>query len=66
VVIRFRNAKRFNIDYPYLLAMIQGSFMSRRNTIVVPGGKMMLAMELTLHPVIHNMLEAKALANAKH
>ncbi len=59
VVIRFRNAKRFNIDFPYLLAMIQGSFMSRRNTIVVPGGKMMLAMELTLHPIIHDMLDAK-------
>lgn len=35
VVIRLRGIK--NVDFPYLLAMIDGSFMSRHNTIVVPG-----------------------------
>ncbi len=59
VVIRFADPKRFNINFPYLLAMIHDSFMSRRNTIVVPGGKMMLAMEIILNPIIHDMLEAK-------
>jgi phosphoribulokinase len=37
VVIRF--AKPKGIDFQYLLNMIHGSFMSRANTIVVPGGK---------------------------
>lgn len=57
VVIRFKDPKAFNIDFPYLLSMIHDSFMSRRNTIVVPGGKMGLAMEVILTPIIHNMLE---------
>lgn len=57
VVIRFKDPKKFNIDFPYLLSMIHDSFMSRRNTIVVPGGKMGLAMEVILTPIIHKMLE---------
>jgi len=44
------------IDFPWLLNMIPHSFMSRRNTIVVPGGKMGYAMELILTPIIHDML----------
>ena len=59
VVIRFRDPKKFDTDFPYLLAMIHDSFMSRRNSIVVPGGKMTLAMELILNPIIHDMLEAR-------
>jgi len=57
VVIRFRNAGKFHVDFPYLLNMIHDSFMSRRNTIVVPGGKMGFAMELILAPLIHDLLE---------
>ena len=38
-VIRFRHPELFRVDFPYLLQMLQGSWMSRRNTIVVPGGK---------------------------
>lgn len=57
VVIRFRDPK--NVDFPYLLSMIQGSFMSRPNTIVVPGGKMGFAMEIILTPMIHELLENK-------
>jgi phosphoribulokinase len=56
VVIRFKDPAKFNTDFPYLLNMIPGSFMSRRNTIVVPGGKMGMAMELILTPIIHNMI----------
>jgi phosphoribulokinase len=54
VVIRFRGIK--NVDYPYLLAMIQGSFVSRPNTLVVPGGKMSFAMELILRPIIEQLI----------
>lgn len=50
VVIRFRDSK--NVDFPYLLSMVHNSFMSRPNTIVVPGGKMGLAIELILTPLI--------------
>ena len=57
VVIRFKDPAKFGIDFPYLLNMINGSFMSRRNTIVVPGGKMGMAMEVILTPIIHDMLE---------
>ena len=57
VVIRFRDPNKFKTDFPYLLNMIHDSFMSRRNTIVVPGGKMGLAMEILLAPVIHELIE---------
>ncbi len=57
IVIRFKDSVKFNTDFPYLLEMIPGSFMSRRNTIVVPGGKMGLSMELILTPIIHKMIE---------
>lgn len=56
IVIRFKDVNKFGTDFPYLLKMIPASFMSRRNTIVVPGGKMGLAMELILTPIIHNMI----------
>ena len=57
VVIRFRDPTKFGVDFPYLLNMINDSFMSRRNTIVVPGGKMGMAMEVILTPIIHDMIE---------
>ncbi len=59
VVIRFRDPKKFQVDFPYLLSMLDGSFMSRRNTIVVPGGKMGFAMEIVLTPLIERMMEEK-------
>lgn len=57
IVIRFKDPNKFNINFPDLLDMIQNSFMSRRNTIVVPGGKMGFAMEIILTPIIHQMIE---------
>lgn len=59
VVIRFRDPKKFDIDFPKLLAMLKDSFMSRRNSIVVPGGKMVLAMEIIFGPIIHELLERR-------
>ena len=56
IVIRFKDPVKFNINFPDLLDMIPHSFMSRRNTIVVPGGKMGMAMELILTPIIHKMI----------
>ncbi|KAB2919254.1 MAG: phosphoribulokinase [Hyphomicrobiaceae bacterium] len=57
VVIRFRNPR--GIDFPYLLAMIPGSFMSRANSIVTPGNKLDLAMQLILTPMILRLIERK-------
>jgi phosphoribulokinase len=57
VVIRFKKPDRFKIDFPYLLQMIKDSWMSRRNTIVVPGGKMGLAMELIMTPILRRIME---------
>lgn len=64
VVIRFRKPDRFDIDYPFLLQMIHGSWMSRRNTIVVPGGKMGLAMELILTPILRRLIAERDDARA--
>jgi phosphoribulokinase len=55
VVIRF--AKPKGIDFPYLTSMIKNSFMSRANSIVIPGGKMDLAMQLILTPMILQIME---------
>ncbi len=58
VVIRFKDPR--GIDFPYLQSMIQGSFMSRANSIVVPGGKMDLAMQLIFTPLVERLIsEAK-------
>jgi phosphoribulokinase len=55
VVIRFANPR--GIDFPYLTSMIKDSFMSRANSIVIPGGKLDLAMQLILTPMILQLME---------
>ncbi|WP_054309556.1 phosphoribulokinase [Mesorhizobium sp. 1M-11] len=57
LVIRFANPR--GIDFPYLLSMIHNSFMSRANSIVVPGNKLDLAMQLILTPLILQLIERK-------
>ncbi|MCL6707908.1 phosphoribulokinase [Pseudomonas sp. R2.Fl] len=57
LVIRF--ARPRGIDFPYLLSMIHDSFMSRANSIVVPGNKLDLAMQLILTPLIMQLIERK-------
>ncbi len=55
LVIRFANPK--GIDFQYLLSMLHDSFMSRANIIVVPGGKMELAMQLIFTPMILRLVD---------
>lgn len=57
LVIRFRDPR--SIDFPYLLSMLHDSFMSRQNTIVCPGGKMDLAMQLIFTPMILQLIDRK-------
>jgi phosphoribulokinase len=61
VVIRFRDPR--GIDFPYLLSMIQMSFMSRANSIVIPGGMLDLAMQLILTPLILTLVERRRRAS---
>jgi phosphoribulokinase len=55
LVIRFSNSK--GIDFQYLLSMLHDSMMSRPNTIVCPGGKMGLAMQLIFTPMILRLVD---------
>lgn len=57
VVIRFKDPR--GIDFPYLISMIHDSFMSRSNVIVIPGGKLDIAMQLILTPLILRLMERK-------
>ena len=57
VVIRFANPK--GIDFPYLLSMLNRSWMSRPNNIVVPGGQMGLAMQFIFTPMILRLMDQK-------
>lgn len=57
LVIRFANPR--GIDFPYLLSMMDGSWMSRANSIVVPGEKLDLAMQLVFTPLINKLVERK-------
>jgi phosphoribulokinase len=57
VVIRFRDPR--GVDFPYLVTMIAGSWMSRANSIVIPGNKLDLAMQLILTPRILELMKRK-------
>jgi len=57
VVIRFPDSK--GIDMSYLLSMLHGSMLTRPNTLVVPGGKMGLAMQLIFTPMILRLMSIK-------
>ncbi|MHB8353081.1 MAG: phosphoribulokinase [Burkholderiales bacterium] len=57
VVIRFTNPR--GIDFPYLLSMLHDSWMTRPNTLVIPGGKMGLAMQMIFTPMILKLVDAK-------
>ncbi len=59
VVIRVAHPERLNVDLLYLLQMIPNSFMSRRNSIVVPGDELRYAMELIFTPIVHDLLSKR-------
>ena len=57
VVIRFTDPK--GIDFPYLVNILHGSMMTRPNNILVPGGKMGLAMQMIFTPMILRLMDLK-------
>lgn len=58
VVIRIKKEVilKYNIDLTFIKRMIEGAFISRRNTIVVPGTKMQLAMEILVTPIVEGLV----------
>lgn len=64
VVINIANRRKIQPDFRGLLEMLQGAFMSRPDTLVVPAGKFVFAMELILAPVIHRLMDRRNQARA--
>ncbi len=64
VVIHIANRHKINPDFPNLLEQLDGAFMSRRDTIVVPADKYVFAMERLLNPVIGNLMKNRDWARA--
>ncbi|GAB2897735.1 phosphoribulokinase [Uliginosibacterium flavum] len=60
VVISFRNPA--GVNFPELLAMLQGSWMTRPNTLVVPGSELELSLQIILIPRIKALLERRKMA----
>jgi phosphoribulokinase len=60
VVISFRNPA--GVNFPELLTLLHGSWMTRPNTLVVPGPMLELAMQVVLLPRIKALLERSAAA----
>jgi phosphoribulokinase len=60
VVICFRDPTE--IDFVRLLQLIPGSQLSRHDTLVIPGPKMGLALDLIVRPIIQRLLLRRAYA----
>jgi phosphoribulokinase len=59
-VIHIRNQDRITVDFRYLLEMLEGSMMSTPDTIVVPAGKKVFAMQLILMPILRKLIAQKS------
>tara|TARA_R110002110_G_scaffold73614_11_gene195278 strand:+ start:13234 stop:14100 length:867 start_codon:yes stop_codon:yes gene_type:complete len=60
LVIRFRDASE--VDFSYLLQAIPNSTLSRHDTLVIPGPKMALAMDLIVRPMVQRLIARKSFA----
>lgn len=56
LVCRFREPARY--DFPMMLREFEDSFMSRPNTLVIPGGKLRMALEVICTPRILELIAA--------
>ncbi len=59
-VIHIRNLDRIEVDFRHLLEMLEGSIMSSPDTIVVPAGKKVFAMQLILTPLLRKLIAQKS------
>ncbi len=62
VVVRFKHPAKYAVDFRHLVRSIQRSFLSRRNSIVIPGSEMQYALELIIGPILHEILRGKKMA----
>ena len=62
VVIRFTRPE--SVNFPYLLAMIEDSFQSRPDTLVIPGTRMDFAMQFVMTPLIRDLVAESRKARA--
>jgi phosphoribulokinase len=60
LVIRFRDPSE--TDFAYLLQVIAGSSLSRHDTLVIPGTKMALAMDLIIRPMVQQLMAGRTFA----
>jgi len=58
-VIHIKNRTLLQVDFRYLLEMLEGSFMSTPDTIVVPAGKKIFAMQLLINPAVNRLMEQR-------
>ena len=56
-VVHVRDSERLPADFPFLLQMLPGSFMSAPDTIVIPASKKVFAIQLMLTPVLLGLVE---------
>ena len=56
-VIHIRNCKKIDVDFPFLLDVLEGSFMSTPDTIVVPASKKVMAIQLLFEPVLRRLTQ---------
>jgi phosphoribulokinase len=57
MVVRFREPDRYS--FPFLLRKIDGSRMTRPNTMLIPGGEFGHALEVICGPLIEALMEGK-------
>lgn len=60
VIIRFNDPRKFSVDFNHLLSSLHASFMSRHNSIVIPGGKLQFAIEIIFLPILERMMAEKS------
>lgn len=58
-VIHIRNLEKIEVDFRHLLEMLEGSTMSSPDTIVIPAGKKVFAMQLILTPYLSKLIAQK-------
>lgn len=59
VVIHVRRMDRIQPDFDYMLKTLQGAFMSRPDTLVIPATRQAEAMEFLIAPVMSRLMEER-------
>jgi phosphoribulokinase len=56
-IVHVQNRNKLAVDFNQLLKILEGSFMSNPNTIVVPANKRIFAMQMILKPAIKDLAQ---------